>query len=355
MTSRPKHFLVLLLIATLLSACSSLALSAGPSTVVDVQIDSNPQIEIISIPFNATPTATPFRPLQPTAVYEPTRKPTVTPLPSPTPKPTEGPQEPVFIGGYYQRPKDQINILLLGSDQRVGDPSFRTDTIILATINPGLQTVSLTSFPRDLYIPIPGWTNNRINTVFNLGGFQLMQQTFAYNFGIKPDHYIMVNFSAFTRIIDSLEGVEVNVAQKLTDHRDQKGRFTVKSGINLMDGETALWYVRSRYTSSDFDRTRRQQEVIRALFDRLISLDTVTKIPEMYDIYQDTVMTDLRLKDITPLLPLGLKIRDTDRIQNYYIGQGQVFRYIVPMSGADVLLPNQYAVMDVIYQAAGIP
>ncbi|MFN2197399.1 MAG: LCP family protein [Anaerolineales bacterium] len=358
---KPAVLTALGLLMLLAVACGIPVMQASPLASDYQASRGGLQVRLMAIPPDATPTATPFQPLAPTPFFEPTRFPTQTAVPTATPKPEVAAEENLdtkeieYIGSYYRRPSDQINILLLGSDQRFGDPSFRTDTIVLATLNPSYGTVSLTSFPRDLYITIPGWTTNRINTVFNLGGFQLMQATFEYNFGIRPDHYVMVNFDAFTRTIDSLGGIKVQVAEQLTDHRDQKGRYTVKSGANRMDGETALWYVRSRYTTSDFDRTRRQQEVIKGLFDQLISLDAIKRVPELYDIYKDTVLTDLRPKDLKPLLPLATKIGQSKNIQNFYIGPQQVSRYIVPTSGADVLLPNQYAVMDVIYQAAGMP
>jgi LCP family protein required for cell wall assembly len=347
---RSLIFLALLLIPL---ACSLPVVMSG-SLSSDAQVSSpRMQSRLVYAPADATATATPFQPLQPTVAFEPTHFPTNTP-PPPTASPTPEPDNYV-AGGYYQRPADQVNILLLGSDQRFGDPSFRTDTIVLVSINPSLGTVNLISFPRDLYIYIPNWTTNRINTVFNLGGFGLMQQTLEYNFGVRPDYYVMVNFSGFTQAIDSLDGIDVDVAVELRDHRDKKGNYRVKPGINHMDGETALWYVRSRYTTSDFDRTRRQQEVLLGLFQRLISLDAVTRAPELYDIYSQTVFTDLGLKDIKSLLPMALTISQNDHIGNFFIGQQQVTRYIVPGSGADVLLPIQYAVMDVIYQSAGTP
>ncbi len=340
-------FLLLCLIPL---ACSLPAAVSG-SLSADAQAGGpRLQTRLVYAGVDATPTATPFQPLQPTAAYEPTRIPTATPEP-----PVIEPPVDFQPGAYYQRPDDQVNILLLGSDQRIGDPSFRTDSIVLATLNPSMGTVSLTSFPRDLYLYIPGWTTTRINTVFNLGGFQLLQQTFQYNFGIRPDHYVMVNFSAFTRTIDELGGIDVTVAVEFKDHRDQMGKFIVEPGVNTMDGETALWYVRSRYTTSDFDRGRRQQEVLKALFNQIMSLDAVKRAPELYEIYQDSVFTDLTLKDITPLLPMALRVYSGESIYNFYIGPAQTARYIVPGSGADVLLPIQYSVMDVIFQAAGVP
>ena len=119
---------------------------------------------------------------------------------------------------------------------------------------------------------------------------------------------------------------------------------------NHIDGETALWYSRSRYSSSDFDRTRRQQEVIMALFDRILSLNGIEKAPELYDIYLQNVTTNLTWQDIAPLLPLAAKLSDTSRIQRYYIGPAQVTPWTTP-GGAQVLLPNFYAISAVLWQA----
>lgn len=355
MLTKLKSISSSLLVCLILAACSLPAAVSG-SLSADAQA-GGPRIQtrLVYAGADATPTATPFQPLQPTPAYEPTRIPTATPEPVVIEPPEIEPPVEFQPGAYYQRPEDQVNVLLMGSDQRIGDPSFRTDTIVLATLNPSMGTVTLTSFPRDLYLYIPGWTTSRINTIFNLGGFQLLQQTFLYNFGIQVDHYVMVNFSAFTRTIDELGGIDVTVAVELKDHRDQMGKYVVEPGVNTMDGETALWYVRSRYTTSDFDRGRRQQEVLKGLFNQLMSLDAVTRAPELYEIYQDSVLTDLRLRDITPLLPMALRVYSAESIYNFYIGPAQTARYIVPGSGADVLLPIQYAVMDVIYQAVGVP
>jgi polyisoprenyl-teichoic acid--peptidoglycan teichoic acid transferase len=241
---------------------------------------------LVSAPANATPTPTPFLPLAPTPTYIPTDYPT--PIPSPTvmvPTPTPANTGPLvktwsdYPGptvwpdldipaplGVLSQPKGQINIVLMGSDQRRNEPGFRTDTIVLLTLNPRDGTASLTSFPRDLYVYIPGWTMQRINTAFPHGGFPMLQDTFEYNFGVRPDFYMMISLWSFTQVVDNLGGIDVQVGQTLTDQRDGHGQYTVRTGQVRMDGETALWYVRSRYSTSDFDRTRRQQEVIQALF-----------------------------------------------------------------------------------------
>jgi anionic cell wall polymer biosynthesis LytR-Cps2A-Psr (LCP) family protein len=150
--------------------------------------------------------------------------------------------------------------------------------------------------------------------------------------------------------IDSLGGIDVYAAQTLTDHRDGHGYYTISPGVNHMDGETALWYARARYTTSDFDRGRRQQEVIMALFKRLLSLNAIEKAPELYDIYAQNVTTDLSFHEIAPLLPLAAQLSDTSRIQQYYIGPAQVTSWTTP-GGAQVLLPNTSAINAVLWQA----
>ena len=138
---------------------------------------------------------------------------------------------------------------------------------MLLSLYPDSNTASIISFPRDLYVFIPGVGNQRINVAQPYGGFELTNATLQENFGVSADHYIMTNFSGFKSIIDSLGGINVEVGNYLSDQcslsqADSAGYCTVYPGINFMNGETALWYVRSRYSTSDLDRTRRAQEVI---------------------------------------------------------------------------------------------
>ena len=122
-----------------------------------------------------------------------------------------------------------------------------------------------------------------------------------------------------------------------------------------MNGETALWYVRSRYTSNDFSRTHRAQEVMAALFKKLVSLDAVTRIPELFDNFSSNVETDLTLNDVLTLAPLAPALVDSDRIQQYFIGPEHVTGYVVPSSGANVLLPKVDLIRDLIIKAFYTP
>jgi len=247
----------------------------------------------------------------------------------------------------------QINILMLGSDQRPNDAGFRTDVILLLSINPSDGKVALISFPRDLYIYQPGWHMDRLNTAYARGEFELVAQSFEYNFGIRPDHWVLVNFDGFREIIDALGGISVDVGQGLVDQRDGYGQYSVSQGNVLMDAETALWYVRSRGSSDDFDRTRRQQEVLKAIFFRSISLEMLSNAVNVYDAYKEMVQTDLAFSDLLPLLSLTAQL-DNGGIEGSRIGPNQVSAYTTS-SGASVLLPDRQGIRQLLLESLGGP
>jgi polyisoprenyl-teichoic acid--peptidoglycan teichoic acid transferase len=372
MTARKSTILVI--IAILLVSCSvpyqvEIALP-DPIAAVSLLVQAQP---------GAAPTATPFMPLPPTPTYIPTSFPTSVPTVTPTPEIMAGlpasPGIPYLIYktwedypgptiwpdinlpgpvGLLPQPPGQVNIMLLGSDERRNEGGFRTDTMLLVTINTIDGTANITSFPRDLYVYIPGWTVQRMNTAHARGGFPLLALTMEYNFGVRPDYFVMVNFWSFSDIIDQLGGIEVQVAVGLTDHRDDFGRYSVPAGTVSMDGETALWYVRSRYSTSDFERTQRQQEVVKAVLTKMLSLNAITQAPQLYEIYRKNVTTNLTLEDITPLLPTAARLSDSERIQQYFISRQQVTAWR-NTQGSQVLLPNREAVVEVMRKALNSP
>jgi LCP family protein required for cell wall assembly len=360
--------LSLLLLFCLPLACN---LPASISERASEQPSDGRELLLVAPP-GSTATATPFRPLAPTPTYLPTDFPTPIPTDLPTPEPTRlaeaisrswadypGPTlwpdiEMPAPTGILAHPEGQVNILLLGSDQRPNDGGFRTDTIILLTVNPADGSAHLTSFPRDLYVYIPGWTVQRINTAFAFGGFETLALTMEYNFGVVPDHYVMINLWSFIDVIDSLGGIDVEVGRTLCDHREGHGDYCVYQGTETMDGDEALWYVRSRYSTSDFDRGHRQQEVILAVIDKLLSMDGVQQAPALYDIYRDNVDTDMGLDDMLAYLPLAADVAATRDFARFYIGPPQVMDWI-NYSGASVLLPIRSGVLDVMRQALNTP
>jgi LCP family protein required for cell wall assembly len=245
----------------------------------------------------------------------------------------------------------EVTILLMGSDQRPNAPDFRTDTILLVVIkNDG--SVNLVSFPRDLWVYLPERSMQRINAAVEFGGFNLVRSTFQYNFGFAPQSYVLTNFSGFRFIVDGLGGIDVQVGQTFTDARDgYPNGFTVQSGLVHMDGETALWYVRARKNTSDLDRLRRAQEVILAIGHKLLSLNSLARIPELYSIYRGAFVTDMTLHDVVTISP-ALQHIDPNKIQRYSIGMDQVIPFVTS-DGADVLLPRADAIRQVLIQVLG--
>ena len=314
---------------------------------------------VTAAPPSATPTLTPFRPFTPTPVFEPT--PTFTPTPTNTPTPTLTPTitpsptpTPVgFVGGPVPPipgADQRINILLLGSDRLPGHYDFRTDSIMLVSYNPKTGATSIISFPRDIYLYLPGLhTYNRINTAMEFGGFQLLADTMAYNFGVRPQHYILINFMGFATLVDSVGGVDVYVPHKLCDRRTHYGYYCVGPGTVHMDGSLALWYARSRMTTSDFDRAYRQQALVRALINKLLSLNALGRVPQIYNAYRGLVVTDLGLGDVLKIAARATRFKSS-KIRTYVLTPPALVPWITPQ-GADVLLIRPQAVRSILTSA----
>jgi polyisoprenyl-teichoic acid--peptidoglycan teichoic acid transferase len=259
----------------------------------------------------------------------------------------------------YQAPAGQINILILGSDYRANQGS-RTDVILLVSIFTRENKISLLSFPRDLYVELPGFGQERINTAQSRGGFALSKATFEYNFGIHLDHYLITNFSGFQAIIDTLSGIDIIAARKLTDRCDlpyrHGGYCTVNPGPYHLDGALALWYVRSRYSTSDIDRMRRAQEVMGGMFNKLMSWNAVSRAPELYNLFKNNIESDMSLTDILPLLPVASAIQgDPSRIKRYSIDLNQAKATISKTTGAYLLIPDYNAIWQTVFQAVYTP
>jgi polyisoprenyl-teichoic acid--peptidoglycan teichoic acid transferase len=340
-----RIMVVILIAAVLLAGCNFPLMSGSLPTPIPISDF------LINAGLKYPQTPTPFQPIPPT----PTLGVPETEVPTEIPAtPTEEQIiSPIDTG--LDRPKGQINILLLGSDWRP-NMGYRTDVIMLLSLNPETGTATITSFPRDLYVELPGVGMERINSAQAFGGFELTKATFENNFDAHIDYYMMTNFYGFEGIINTLGGINVYAASSLSDECNlpqavDKTCF-VPAGLNTMNGATALWYVRSRHSSSDFDRTRRAQEVILAVFQKGMSLNAVSRAPELYDMFKSSVETNLPLDIIVKLLPLASKIMaDPSIVRQYAIGPNQTYAYIVPVTGANVLIPIPEAVKAIILQA----
>ena len=170
----------------------------------------------------------------------------------------------------------------------------------------------------------------------------------------------MTNLNGFISIISILGKIEINAAKNLSDychlsHEQHRSWCSVGPGIEHLDSEMALWYVRSRYSTDDFDRTRRAQEVLEGIFKGLMSINAITKAPELYDLFSSSVVTDLTLNDILGLIHMAPNIlADPSRVRRYAIGRDHVTSHTFP-SGANVQLPNYDAIWQLLLEAVFTP
>lgn len=221
-----------------------------------------------------------------------------------TPPTTLPPANPIEVD-------DVINIMLLGQDDDMGYARGRTDTMILCTINTKTKTISLTSFLRDILVTIPrGWGQNRLNTPYIFEGYELLKETFEYNFGIQIDSIVLVKMMMFGQVVDMLGGVDIELdareAKYLTDGFTAL-QWHFQPGVSRLNGQQALAYARLREIDSDFHRTRRQQKVLTSIFNEYKS----KPLPELLSITQQ-------------ILPL---------VDTYDMSKQEVYDYMFALGG----------------------
>ena len=376
-SSHRATFLISLLALTLFSA----ACGTAPDAQALALVTANPDASQTATPFQPAlqPTPTPFQPVFPTPtgtiLPTPTNNPLIvaTTTPEPAPALTALAALPTLDLNLQLTPvapldsQETVNFLLIGSDRRPGG-SFRTDTLVIAMLRPKEGQVSLISIPRDLWVYIPDYGNQRINTAYQQGelsgypggGPGLLEATVLYNLGIQIDHTAMVEFSGFQHIIDTLGGIDVPVACPYTDWRlidpsydpnieANWWLYTVGPGLVHMDGDLALWYARSRMRSSDFDRGRRQQETLRAIYSRVLQTGTISRLPALYKDLTSIVETDITLTEMLQLALYAPKLSNAD-FRSYYIRPPLVSAWTTP-GGASVQLPVEGPMSAMLQEA----
>jgi LCP family protein required for cell wall assembly len=323
-------------------------------------------------------TSTPLPSPTPTHTPLPTSTPTATPTPEPlslsggratlppfafTPVVTSSLERPDPLPDIPQ-PNRMINVLLLGMDRDQGEGLARTDVIAIAAIDPRKPRVSLLSIPRDYYAWIPGWGLDKINTALTRAGkiqypggpMALMRATIEYNFGVPIHYYAMVDFSGYRTIVDAVGGVDLVVECPLHDTYPDPESPTGQSDIDLepgvhhLDGKHALWYVRSRWSTSDFDRHRRQQQVLQAILRQGLSNKMILRIPQLWNAYKQWVDTDLNLSESIYLGSVALRL-DQANVEHHFIRGYSLVRSWTAPNGGYVLVPQYDAVASFVEMA----
>jgi LCP family protein required for cell wall assembly len=257
------------------------------------------------------------------------------------------------------QPQNVINILLLGSDQSDIEKTGLTDTIVVVSVHPELPSVSLLSIPRDFYAWMPGRGFGKINTAFRRGGPALMEATIRHNFGIDIDYHARVGFDSFIKIVDALGGVDVAVECPLHDafpdpaSPSRETEVDWEPGMHHLDGKHALWYSRSRWSTSDFDRHRRQQQVLRGLYRQVMNIGVIPKIPQVWGALRESVSTDLNLPGLVRLGAIGMRL-DTANVKSRFVGRDVVTSWTGP-KGLYILIPDNEALSSLVSEALAPP
>ncbi len=351
------------------TVCAGMTFIIARTVAIDFTGDEIPTLRPLVIPTLAS-----------TAVALAPEVSTNTPEPgvtfTPQPQPTAGPSATVDPLGnipVWDDPRS-TTILMMGIDQRsaVEEPenAYRTDTMILVNIDPARQHIGVLSIPRDLWVDIPGFNNGKVTTANYLGdinavppleGPGLAMETVRQNLGVRTDHYVRINFEVFLRVVDVVapDGIEICVEERIfdPDYPDAGfGTIVVEftPGCQDLDAERLLQYARTRATEgADFDRNRRQQEVLDAVRREVLSVggiaNFVTQIPLLYNELQENFVTSLSIEDI---LSLGRLVSGfpRDNITFESIDTRHV-NFGTASDGTQVLIPNQVGLSQAVQAA----
>jgi LCP family protein required for cell wall assembly len=253
--------------------------------------------------------------------------------------------------------KEQLNILLIGTDQRPNEGTYNTDTLIVVSIDPTSKQVAMFSLPRDTVdVPVPPGParqafgpvyTKKINAWFTsvrnradlfpgtdvTRGYNGLKAIIGNLYGLDIKYFVEVSFEGFKSVVDALGGVTINVQIPVVDDRypgdnGSLERIYIPSGIQHMDGAQALQYARSRHTSSDFDRGQRQQRVLLSLKEQSDPQDLIPRLPDLVTALKKAVRTDVPVDQLDDLLGLAAQI-DTKAIRS--------FVFAPPLYGQEIL------------------
>lgn len=199
------------------------------------------------------------------------------------------------------------NILLVGVDGNNIEKGNRSDSMMILTIDEKNQDIRLTSLARDTYVDIEGYGSEKLTHAYAYEGASLLIQTIKNNFGIDVDKYVAVSFESFEKIIDILDGIEINVSKKEVSQING----IKKSGTQTLNGSQALEYSRIRYIDSAYERDNRQRKVIEALYNKLINDSNGNLMSVLNEVLRYTKTNMLPL-EIVSIANKAIKINDTE-------------------------------------------
>ena len=358
MTQPPIKRPVLVLLALLLLA------GCGPRspqpTATPAVVAAAPTVEPTAVAVDtavAEPTSIATREPSPTPV-PPTATPTATGTSTPTATATLTPTvevigtataTPTFDASAPLRLEQTQNILVLGADVRPGPWMMHTDSIMLVAIDKAAGEVGVLSIPRDLWVDIPTWGADRLNSAYFVGGYKdypgggpaLAERVVEESLGVPVDHVVLIKMDGLAQLVDALGGITVHLDcplyEQTPDPKDPNKmvNWTLPAGDVQLDGATARKFATYRYLTTDFGRAQRQQQLIWAIRDRASSLDILPRLPELWNALSGTFETDLNLLDVIGLARLGLELK-AENVHGAALDRDVVEQFVTK-GGASVL------------------
>jgi LCP family protein required for cell wall assembly len=316
---------LLFLAGLLLAACNG-----GPTATYPVVTPSATPSPFVARTATGTPTPGPIRTQR--SVYPTPQFTPITPIP------------PALSG--LEQPQEVLSLALLGTDN-LSPYLGRTDAIILVFYHPRFGRASLLSIPPDLFVYIPGYTMQRLNTAYAVGGVDLLADTLEYNLGVRPDDYAVVGLEAFVYLVDDLGGLEVTIAQPLPEICAD-----LLPGRRLLDGDQVMCYLRFREGLDEVGRNLRQQEVFGIVLRGLLQGGALVRLPELYGSYRSSVQSSLGLDDLQTMVPFALRLGDSSHLGYFQLGGPALDPWQIPEGLKPlVLLPVQDEVLRQVQQA----
>ncbi len=265
--------------------------------------------------------------------------------PNPMPEPEENRFDVLILG---IRGGDQASIEEEGG--------LLTDTILLASFDKNTKKTAMISVPRDLYIDLTMAAKNgkqvevkgKINEMYekglaNGGGIDMAEKVISKITGTYIDKTVVFDFSAFKEIVDTLGGIDIYLTKPFKESTQWGYEFSLPAGNNHLNGEQALYYVRSRYSTNDFDRARRQQEVIIAIKNKALTLGFLAnplKINSLLSNLKGNLKTDFQIWDINDVLTLAGSFNPKQAVKSYVISTDNLVYETHTTSGEYILLPK---------------
>ncbi|SEL28077.1 transcriptional attenuator, LytR family [Carnobacterium iners] len=234
--------------------------------------------------------------------------------------------------------KDPFSVLLLGVDKRPGDVG-RSDSIMVATINPETNDVRLLSIPRDTRVTLPSGKIDKINASYAYGGIPLTVETVENLLQIPIHYYAQINMQGLVVLVDALEGITVNSPLEfdVQDINDVEGNIHIDKGIQELNGNQALGYARMRYEDpqGDWGRQKRQREVVNEIIDETISLKSLTNFSTIFRAVGPNVETNFSSRDLWAIATNYANA--ADHVETLQLEGQEAYEYF-PSYGQDVFV-----------------